>query len=348
MKRSEEFARKYPFLAQRDQVLRSLRAYFYGQDFHEVNTPALQVSPGLEPHLQAFQTEWENPVGRRHLKFYLHTSPEFAMKKLLVAGMKRIFQVAQVYRNREWSHTHHPEFTMVEWYRVNEDYTKIMEDCESLLVSCAAAIGATHFSWKGVKSLAQAPFERLSVEEAFKKYARFSLLETIDNPLAPTAPGLREKVRALGLHQDSSDQWEDLFFRVFLEKIEPRLGLERPTILYDYPISMAALSRPKADAPHLAERFEIYVAGLELANAFGELTDPAVQRKRFQMDMEKKFQLYGNRYPIDEDFLSALEEGMPPSSGIALGFDRLVMLLSGAPKIEDVLWLPLHHPDREA
>lgn len=347
LKRSDEFAAKYPHLLKRDTILRALRSYFYSQDFHEVTTPSLQVSPGLEPHLQAFETIWENPVGRRQLKFYLHTSPEFAMKKLLVSGMKRIFQVAQVHRNREWSDTHHPEFSMVEWYRVDQNYEAIMEDCERLLLSCALAIGATHFTWKGAKSLAQGPFERLSVEEAFLKYAGFSLLATIDDPLAPGAERLREKCAALGIHHHPSDQWEDLFFRIFLESIEPKLGIDRPTILYDYPISMAALSRPKAGAPHLAERFEIYVAGLELANAFGELTDPIVQKKRFEADMEKKFQLYGNRYPIDEDFIAALEEGMPASAGIALGFDRLVMLLTGASKLEDVLWLPMQHPEKD-
>jgi lysyl-tRNA synthetase class 2 len=145
----------------------------------------------------------------------------------------------------------------------------------------------------------------------------------------------------LGISSVADDSWEDLFFRIFLEKIENRLGVGRPTILYDYPISMAALSRPKAGAPHLAERFELYVCGLELANAFGELTDAGVQRARFAADMEKKERLYGERYPLDEDFLAALEEGLPESSGIALGVDRLAMLCTGAPRIEDVLWLPV-------
>jgi len=347
LKRSDEFSAKLPNLVKRDQILRAVRSYFYSENFHEVTTPALQVSPGLEPHLQAFETIWENPVGRRHLKFYLHTSPEFAMKKLLVSGMKRIFQVAQVYRNREWSDTHHPEFSMLEWYRVGESYEAIMNDCERLLLSCAQAVGAESFTWKGVKAAARGPFERLSVEQAFEKYAGFSLLVIIDNPLSPNADTLREKCKGLGIHQDPSDQWDDLFFRVFMEKVEPHLGCERPTILFDYPISMAALSRPKATQPHLAERFEIYVAGLELANAFGELTDPQIQRKRFESDMEKKFQIYGNRYPIDEDFLSALEEGLPSCAGIALGIDRLVMLLAGASKIEDVLWLPMQKPVQE-
>ena len=329
-KRSELFQAKLPYLVQRDQCVRALRAFFYSQDFHEVTTPSLQVSPGLEPHLQAFSTQWENPVGRELLKLYLHTSPEFAMKKLLVAGMKRIFQVAQVFRNRERSHTHHPEFAMLEWYRVGEGYEQLMEDCEGLLLACAKAAGVSELTWKGEKAKLDGAFERLTVAEAFRKYAGVELGE-----------GLKEACARLGIHTAPDDSWEDLFFRIFLERIEPHLGIGRPTILYDYPISMAALSRPKPGAPHLAERFELYVCGLELANAFGELTDPVVQRKRFEADMEKKFRLYGERYPIDEDFMAALEEGMPQSSGIALGVDRLVMLITGAEKIDDVLWVPV-------
>lgn len=334
-------AKKRAFLEQRDLALRALRSYFYTEDFNEVQTPALQISPGLEPHLQAFATNLIDPVGGRHLKLYLHTSPEFAMKKLLVGGMERIFQLAQVYRNRERSHTHHPEFCMLEWYRAGASYTEIMKDCENLLGACARAVKATRLTWKGETADPFQPFERLNVQDAFVKYAKIDLLATIDNPLHPSPTKLKEECQRLGIHTASDDSWEDLFFRVSLEKIEPHLGFGRPTILYDYPISLAALSRPKPGAEHLAERFELYVCGLELANAFGELTDPEVQRRRFEADMDKKEKLYGERYPIDEDFLAALKEGMPESAGIALGVDRLVMLLTGAEQIEDVLWVPV-------
>ena len=199
------------------------------------------------------------------------------------------------------------------------------------------------FTWNGLKTDPSQAFERLSVQEAFLRYANTDLLATICDPLQPTPEKLREACGKLGISFAADDSWEDLFFRIFLEKIEPRLGVGRPTILFDYPISMAALSRPKPSDPQLAERFELYVCGLELANAFGELTDPALQRRRFELDMEKKFRLYGERYPIDEDFLAAVAV-MPESSGIALGVDRLVMLATGASHIEDILWVPVAEP----
>lgn len=340
----DRFASNRTRLEQRGAVVRAIRSFFDGKNFQEVQTPALQISPGLEPHLQAFATQLLDPNGNRSELRYLHTSPEFAMKKLLAAGMERIYQISQVYRNREKSRTHHPEFSMLEWYRAGEPYTVLMDDCENLLRACTAAAN-THkpLTWQGVSSDPFQPFERLSVQEAFLRYAETDLLATIVDPLKPSPEGLRAACGKLGISSASDDTWEDLFFRIFLEKIEPKLGIGRPTILYDYPISMAALSRPKKEAPHLAERFEVYVCGLELANAFGELTDPIAQRKRFESDMEKKQNLYGERYPIDEDFLAALEF-MPESSGIALGVDRLAMLITGAEDIEQVLWVPVAEP----
>ncbi|RYZ94282.1 MAG: EF-P lysine aminoacylase GenX, partial [Proteobacteria bacterium] len=250
-----------------------------------------------------------------------------------------------VYRNRERSHTHHPEFSMLEWYRVGEPYTKLMDDCEGLLRACKAAVGGEPvFRFQGREARADLPFARVSVQEAFQTFAGIDLLATIDNHALPSPGKLREACVAAGIHTAPDDTWEDLFFRIFLEKIEANLGVGVPTILYDYPISMAALSRPKASAPHLAERFEVYVCGLELANAFGELTDARVQRARFEADMDKKQRLYGERYPIDEDFIRALEEGLPESSGIALGVDRLAMLATGASSIEDVLWITVAGP----
>jgi lysyl-tRNA synthetase class 2 len=263
------------------------------------------------------------------------------MKKLLASGLEKIFQVAQVYRNRERSYTHHPEFSMLEWYRAGASYTALMDDCENLLRACKRAVGGgDQFTWQGVAASASRPFERLSVQEAFLREG-VDLLATVDDPFSPSPGRLQAECKRLGISTAADDTWEDLFFRISLERIEPKLGVGRPTILYDYPISMAALSRPKAGAPHLAERFELYVCGLELANAFGELTDPVAQRKRFEADMDKKERLYGERYPIDDDFILALEEGLPESSGIALGVDRLVMLCTGASHIEDVLWVPV-------
>jgi lysyl-tRNA synthetase class 2 len=292
--RCVNFLKKKAYLLQREAIIRSIRSVFVSQDFLEVQTPALQVSPGLEPHLQAFRTELKDPRGNRSCPRYLHTSPEFAMKKLLASGLERIFQIAQVYRNQERSHTHHPEFSMLEWYRVGEPYTLLMEDCEGLLRACkSAAGGEKELTWKGLKSDPFLPFERISVQDAFLRYAETDILGSISDSVKPAPEQLRASCRKLGIHCVEDDTWEDLFFRIFLEKIEPKLGIGRPTILYDYPISMAALARPKASDPRLAERFEIYVCGLELANAFGELTDAKVQRARFEADMAKKQQLYG-------------------------------------------------------
>ncbi|MBV8169618.1 MAG: EF-P lysine aminoacylase GenX [Alphaproteobacteria bacterium] len=336
----DRLARRRANLATRGRVLRAVRAFFEAQNFAEVETPALQVSPGLEPHLQAMAVTVRDPAGGSAQR-YLHTSPEFAMKKLLTAGEPRIFQLAKVFRDAERSATHHPEFTMLEWYRAGADYRALMDDCEGFVRACAAAAGADALRWQGRASDPRAPFERLSVADAFARHAGIDLLATAPDPHAPDAALLAAAATRAGIPPHEGDDWESLFFRIFLERIEPSLGSPVPTLLYDYPISMAALSRPHPTDPRLAERFELYVCGLELANAFSELTDPVAQRARFEADMTKKQRLYGQRYPIDEDFLGALAAGYPESAGIALGIDRLVMLCCGADHIEDVLWAPV-------
>jgi len=326
----ESLARRRVYLEARGRVTRAVGEVFASRGFVEVETPALQRSPGLEPHLRAFATTLERP-GEAAAPMFLHTSPEYAMKKLLVAGMPRIFQRARCFRNGERGATHHPEFTMLEWYRVGASYLDLIEDCEALL--CAS--GAALFAWQGRVCDPHAAWERLTVAESFARYCGIDILATVEN-----LDALAEAARPLGLAPHAGDSWEDLFFRIFLSSIEPKLGIGVPTVLYEYPISMAALARAKPSDPRLCERFELYVCGLELANAFGELTDAAEQRKRFAADQAKKRALYGEAYPIDEDFLAALEFGLSESAGIALGFDRLVMLATGAPHIEDVLWAP--------
>ena len=338
--RPDRFARKRKFLAARGRILTALRQFFAERDFTEVETPSLQISPGIEPHLMAFATELDEP-GEAKQQRYLHTSPEFAMKKLLVAGERRIFQFARVFRNAERSATHHPEFTMLEWYRTNATYRDVMADCEALLRVAATAAGASEFRWRGRTADASLPCQRLTVQEAFERYCTIDLLATAPDPAQPSLDLLAEAAAPLGIVPHQGDEWEDLFFRIFLEKIEPELGVGAPTILYDYPISMAALARPKPDDARLAERFELYICGLELANAFGELTDATLQRARFEGDQAKKLARYGFTYPIDEDFLVALEHGLPECAGIALGFDRLVLLAAGAESIDDVLWAPV-------
>jgi lysyl-tRNA synthetase class 2 len=338
--RPDRFARRRPNLALRQAVTRAVRAWFEAAGFAEVETPALQVSPGLEVHLKAFETTLEAPDGRAR-RLFLHTSPEFAMKKLLAAGEPRLFQLARVYRNGERSATHHPEFTMLEWYRAGAGVEALWLDCGGLLAAACAASGGAPLRFGGHEAAAAAPFERLTVAEAFARHAGIDLLATMPDPARPDAAALAAAARAAGITARPADGWEDVFFRIFLARIEPRLGLGAPTILYDYPASMAALARLKPGDPRFAERFELYVCGLELANGFGELTDAAEQRRRFEADLARKEALYGIRYPIDEDFLAALAHGLPQSSGIALGFDRLVMLCCGAERIEEVLWAPV-------
>jgi elongation factor P--(R)-beta-lysine ligase len=338
--RPELFAARVPILAARARIVAAIRRFFAERDFIEVDTPALQVSPGLEPHLMAFATELVTPEGARR-PLHLHTSPEFAMKKLLVAGLPRIFQLAHVFRNGERARTHHPEFTMLEWYRAGGSYRDLMVDCEALLRDAVAASGSAALRWAGQSCDPNAAWQYLSVAESFARFCGIDILATAPDPQRPSLDLLARAARGIGVLPHDGDDWEDLFFRLFLERIEPHLGIGAPTILYDYPIALAALSRPKPEDARLAERFEIYACGLELANAFGELTDATVQRARFEADRARKRALYGYDYPLDEDFLAALAHGMPESAGIALGIDRLVMLATGASRIEDVLFVPV-------
>jgi len=336
----DQLTRRRANLAARGRILTAIRQFFSARGFVEVETPSLQVSPGLEPHLHAMAVTVRDPAGERR-PFYLHTSPEFAMKKLLTAGEPRIFQLARVFRDAERSATHHPEFTMLEWYRAGADYRALVDDCRDLLVACADAAGCGALRWQGRDSEPRRPWQRLTVADAFAHHAGIDLLATAPDPAAPSFALLNQAATRVGIAAHDGDDWESLFFRIFLERIEPALGVGVPTILTDYPISMAALAGPSPTDPRVAERFELYVAGLELANAFSELTDAAQQRRRFEADLAKKQALYGERYPIDEDFLAALDAGFPESAGIALGIDRLVMLACGANHIEDVLWAPV-------
>jgi len=339
--RPDRLAARRGKLEARTRILNAVRAFFAEAGFVEVETPALQVSPGLEPHLQAFATVLHDPASGVVLPRYMHTSPEFAMKKLLAGGMERIWQLAHVFRDGERGATHHPEFAMIEWYRAGASYRDIMDDCVALLRRAQEAAGGGALRWRGESADAGAAWRRLTVAAAFEEYAGIDLLATVTDPTRPDAALLADAARRIGIDPHAGDDWETLFFRVMLDRIEPRLGIGAPAILYDYPLALAALARRKRADPRLAERFELYVSGLELANAFGELTDPAEQRARFIADQERKRALYGLTYPIDEDFLAALEHGLPYCAGIALGFDRLVMLATGASDIEEVLWAPV-------
>ncbi|HEY8261313.1 MAG TPA: EF-P lysine aminoacylase EpmA [Methylosinus sp.] len=328
------YADRKPFLKARAKIAAALRQFFVKQGFIEVETAALQVSPGNETHISAFGTDIVAPSGASS-RLYLHTSPEFSCKKLLAAGEERIFTFARVYRNRERSALHHPEFTMLEWYRAHEPPERVMEDCAGLLTAAAEAVGTERFAWRGASVDPFEEPEAISCREAFDRYASVDLAALIGD-----RDGLARAAARDGVRVTADDGWSDLFSKLLSEKVEPELGRARATLLCDYPSSEAALARPKADDPRFAERFELFACGVELANGFGELTDPVEQRRRFEEQMEKRARIYGDRYPIDEDFLDALGH-MPPASGVALGFDRLVMLASGAERIEQVLWTPV-------
>jgi lysyl-tRNA synthetase class 2 len=327
-----------PFLLARGRIQKAIRSWLEAQGFVEVETAALQVSPGNEAHLHAFATELIGPGGERR-PLYLHTSPEFACKKLLAAGEERIFTFAQVYRNRERGPLHHPAFTMLEWYRAGAPCETLMEDCAALLEIAARTTDATAFSWRDRVVDPLAPPERLTVAEAFQRLAGVDLLATL-GAHAPDRDALARAAAGAGIRTAPDDTWGDIFSRILVAKVEPRLGHGRATLLTEYPAHLAALARHKPADPRVAERFELYACGVELANAFGELTDPALQRLRLEEEMAEKARRYGERYPIDEDFLAALAD-MPPAAGAALGFDRLVMLATGASHIEQVVWTPL-------
>ena len=327
-----------PLLLARNRIKCALRNWFLAQDFIEVEAGQLQLSPGNDTHLHGLKVDLLRPNGEKQ-SLFLHTSPEFACKKLIAAGETAIFDFARVFRDRERGPLHAPEFTMLEWYRTQVPLEQLMEDCAALLTLAAKTCGSPRLRFRDKEADPFLPPDRVSVAEAFQTYANIDLLATTPDGI-PDTGAMADAVRHAGIRTAPDDSWSDLFSRVLVEKIEPRLGIGRATILYDYPTHEAALARRKPDNPLLAERFELYACGVEVANGFGELTDPLEQRTRFQEDMTLKKQIYGEAYPIDEDFLEAIAL-MPPTSGIALGFDRLVMLALGAPRIDDVLWTPL-------
>lgn len=332
-------ADRRPFLIGRNAIQAALRGFFAREDFIEVDTAVLQVSPGNEAHLHAFATEALTTDGQK-APFYLHTSPEFACKKLLAAGEERISCFAHVYRNRERGPLHHPEFTMLEWYRAGEGYESLMMDCVRILALATETAKTGKLAYRGAESDPFAGPERISVAEAFERHAGVDLLASVAADGSTDRDHLAAEMKRVGMRVADDDGWADLFSRVLVEKIEPRLGFGRITILDEYPISEAALARRSARDPRVAERFELYACGVELANGFGELTNAAEQRRRFGIEMAEKARVYGETYPIDEDFLAALSL-MPEASGIALGFDRLVMLTTGASRIDQVLWAPV-------
>ncbi len=325
-----------PFLTARNAITRATRAWFDEQGFTEVETAILQVSPGNETHLHAPRTELVSADGARATR-HLRTSPEFACKKLLAAGEAKIFEFARVFRDRERGPLHLHEFTMLEWYRANATYDAVMADSVVVVAHAAQATGIGRFSFRGRTADPFAEPELLTVATAFERFAGIDLLATVadghgDRERLAAAAGQRVRIT-------DDDTWSDIFSKVLVAHVEPNLGQGRLTLLFEYPAPEAALARAKPSDPRVAERFEIYACGVELANGFGELTDAAEQRRRFTLAMDEKQRRYGERYPLDEDFLAAVAS-MPEASGVALGFDRLVMLASGASSVDQVVWTP--------
>jgi lysyl-tRNA synthetase class 2 len=332
-------ADRRPILLARGRIEARVRQYLGDNDFLLVDPPGLQRSPGNETHLHAFGTVMIGNDGEGS-PMYLHTSPEFTMKKLLAAGETRIASLQHVWRNRERSALHHPEFTMLEWYRAGEPYDAVIADCVALLRIAAETTDVKALRFKDRECDPFVAPERIGVVEAFVRYAGIDLLATMDAEGVPNGDALAEQMLALDMAVPADRSWSYLFSLILTDKVEPNLGQGRITVLDRYPAAEAALARRTAEDRRLAERFELYACGVELANGFGELTDAEEQRRRFAAEMNEKQRIYGERYPIDEDFLAALAD-MPQASGVALGFDRLVLLATGAPRIEAVLWAPV-------
>lgn len=332
-------ADRRPGLLARARIDAGIRGWLAAREFLIVDPPGLQISPGNEAHLHAFATTMIGNDGQGQA-MYLHTSPEFTMKKLLAAGETRIASLQHVWRNRERSALHHPEFTMLEWYRAGEPYEAIIADTLALIRLAAETTGIGQFAFRGRVCDPRAEAERISVAEAFERHAGIDLLATLDSEGVPDGAALAGQMERLGMAASDDRAWSYLFTQILVEKVEPHLGNGRVTVLDRYPACEAALARRVPGDRRVSERFEVYAAGVELANGFGELTDAAEQRLRFAAEMDEKARIYGERYPIDEDFLRALDL-MPEASGVALGFDRLVMLAVGAQRIEAVLWAPV-------
>ena len=335
----EAHADRRPFLALRVRIKAAIRAWFEAQGFVEVETGVLQVSPGNEAHLHAFETELIGPDLSR-TTLYLHTSPELACKKLMAAGERKIFTFAPVFRNRERGALHAPEFTMLEWYRADAPYEAVMADAAAILKLAAETADNRFVSWRGVTANPRAEPERLTVAQAFGRYAGVDLLASMTEN-GNDARRLAAMAEAAGVTPRADDTWSDIFSKVLTALIEPKLGNGRATLLTEYPASESALARRSPQDARVAERFELYCCGVELANGFGELTDADEQRRLLEAEMAKKEARYGERYPLDEDFLAALAQ-MPPAAGCALGFERLVMLATGATRIDQVIWTPFN------
>lgn len=342
-------------MIQRSKIMQKIRDFFAERGFLDVETPLLVNLPGMEPYLDVFKTEFVGLPSEGKLPekkdLYLITSPEYALKKLLVAGFEKIFQLGKCFRNKETNGSrHNPEFTMIEWYRAYANYTETMKDTEELVYELVKFVSGGSVlrirnPESGIKEGldhqndelridVKPPWIRLKVKDAFKKFAG------VDYPDFEDTEKLRLVAQQKGYNVAAETSYDDLFFLIFMNEIEPKLGFDKPVILYEYPVSMASLSKKCDDDPRYSERFEAYIAGMELCNAFSDLTDPDEQLARLQAEHAERQKLGKEDYAVDQSFIRALQFGMPPCSGNALGVDRLVMLLTDSQSIEDVLFFP--------
>lgn len=320
----------------REQVIDGIRDFFKKNNFHEVETPMMVKYPGTEPFLEVFETKlkWAN---RKTKQAFMLTSPEFAMKKLLVAGFKNIFQVCKSFRNGEGiSSRHNPEFTILEWYRRNASYNEIMSDCQDLLLSLTKRIkGSAILEYQGCSFDLSKEWVKLSVSQAFEKWVGVDKEGLLDKAI------LIARAKQEGYKVDNNTTWEEVYNQLFLNLIEPQLAkYDVPVIIYDYPVSQAAYSKQKKLDPRFAERFEFYLSGLELGNAFSEENDPLIQENKFKEDLKLRKELGKTDYGMDQDYIEALKEGLPNSGGIAVGVDRLVMLFADTKSIQDTILFP--------
>lgn len=339
--RLKQHPKKIEYLKKREQIVDAIRLFFKMDGFLEIDSPLMVKSPGMEPYLEVFETTLIDSDHKKKRAFLL-TSPEYALKKLLVAGIPKLFSICKSFRNGEGlSPKHNPEFTIMEWYRTNADYTDIMQDCENLFVSLAKVMNSRLLdqeiplvTYQGQTYDLTTPWERISVVEAFQRYCGVDTLTLLDEP------ALIAKGKERGFWVDNHTTWEQIYNQFFLNDIEPHLGVVKPTIIYDFPASQASLSKKKESDPRFAERFEFYVAGIEMGNAFSELTDAEEQLKRFEIEKAERLVLGKTMYDIDQDYIEAIRARLPPTGGIAVGIDRIAMFFADAPSIEDVLVFP--------
>lgn len=325
-------------LQKRARVLRGIRHFFDQRAFTEIETPIMAKIPGLEPHLDPFESRFRATATHPGEPVFLLTSPEYALKRVLVSGLERVYQISKVFRNGEVGPFHNPEFSMLEWYRTHASYLEIMEDLEGLVLELMRGLkgsGAENtLCWQGHTVDVTPPWPRVTVREAFLQTTGIDLAE------AQTAEQLQAAAARAGIPLPNAIDWEEAFFRILIERVEPTLGYHRPVFLTDYPAPFAALARVRPEAFPVAERFELYIAGVEVGNAYSELTDPQLQAERFESERQQRAALGLPVFEPDADYLRALEQGLPPTGGIAVGVDRLVMLLLDLPDVRHSLAFP--------